>query len=135
METKRSYRHVEPSDLPRIQAGKLKAFFKWYDYQYPAELISVRAQAVHRAGNNTIWLVKANTNQLSDDSVDSIEYGTHNIIVDVTPEKRYAVWSHAIQRFIYTNNDTGFTSRTAAECCIYDKKNCYVVEWEIKGNE
>jgi hypothetical protein len=123
METKRSYRHVEPSDLPRIQSGKLKAF--WQGGQiFPARLVSTRCG---NWGGGTLWLY--------DNGNEDVPCNSNLIVVDVTPEKRYAVWSHAIQRFIYTNNDAGFTSRTAAECCIHDKKNCYVVEWEIRGNE
>ena len=118
----RVYRSIEPSDLVRISEGSLKAYYcSGHDKYLPAKLVSTR---INKA---PFWIV-------DNGETDHWLGGFDGVVVDVTPEKRYAVWSHTIQRFLYTNNDAGFASKTAAECFMRDSKNCYVVEWEIKDN-
>jgi hypothetical protein len=107
---------------------------------HPATLVSVRGKGV---SGNTIWLIPANIHNLNDKTQDSIEYGYNNIFVDVTPEKRYAVWNHKAQRFAWFSGKLAvcFNSRVAAELAIKEMfpegypKNFYVVEWEIKSND
>lgn len=64
-------------------------------------------------------------------------YGYSQLVVDVTPEKRYAIWDHKHQRFQNCDGNYGFTSKTQAEIAMGDhpSKNFYVVEWEIKEND
>ena len=133
METKRSYRHVEPSDLPRIQSGKLKAF--WQGGQiFPARLVSTRCG---NWGGGTLWLY--------DNGQEDIPCNSNLIVVDVTPEKRYAVWNHKTQRFQCCNeHGGGYKEKFEAEAYIdahtdgmsvKGASNFYVVEWEIKDHD
>jgi hypothetical protein len=127
----RIYRRLVPSDLPKVQAGKLKANFTWCSYACPATLISVKCTSEHRC-DGTIWLIPANVNNLADDKHDSIVYGSHNIIVDITPAKRYAIWNHKNQRF----QTSTYQHKADAEYWLNKEfpqnLNFYVVEWEIK---
>lgn len=70
-------------------------------------------------------------------------WNTSFIVVDVTPEKRYAVWNHIQQRFVNNGNHPtahGFRTKQEAEIYLQDhfqtqKKLVYVVEWEIKSDD
>lgn len=124
------YRPVEPSDLPKIQAGILKAFYK-DDLSFPAQLLTTHYSSLHE----TVFLAKGQDYDFL--------LRIHEVVVDVTPEKRYAVWSHTKQKFV---SGLAHQTRTEAEIEISEmvkkyavtdeyKKRFYVVEWEIKKDD
>lgn len=130
----RKYRSVEPSDLPLITSGKLKAFYCNDGTMLPAMLIGTRFNTLPGTGSpHTGWMVRYS-------HIDHIEYGNTRILVDVTPEKRYAVWNHNSQRFV-SGMESGVRSRGEAEAWIQKlylddhQPNFYIVEWEIKNDE
>lgn len=96
----RVYRAIQPSDIPKIQGGTLKAFYL-YDLGF---------------------------------------------VVDVTPTKRYAIWSHKAQRFVNLDDvKSSYGNKADAEIAMEEmfkkyatsekqQKQFYVVEWEIKDD-
>src|SRR5260370_9106923 len=125
----RQYRPFEPSDLPKIQSGQLKAALgKGPDY-YPAKLVSV---FVHNS--SLIWVITGY-------KYEWVWSGSNSIVVDITPTKRYAIWNHKSQRFVNCSGhptETGFASKAEAEVYLegtwpgLHRKGVYIVEWEIK---
>ena len=136
METKRSYRHVEPSDLPRIQAGKLKVFSTGPNGGLCISATLASTNMTYEA--KCLWIIHYS---------DGDRYRTDNetMVVDVTPEKRYAVWNHKTQRFQCCNeHGGGYKEKFEAEAYIdahtdgmsvKGASNFYVVEWEIKDHD
>lgn len=120
--------------MPQIQSGKLKVFYDSESHgKLSAKLISTR----FADGQQLAFLV---------------EYGRgdglvfNDIVVDVTPEKRYAVWNHKRQRFINGYGTVPFFGyhKDKLQLEVYLKewlarqeqsnKDYYIVEWEIKND-
>jgi hypothetical protein len=124
---------VQPSDYPSLLRGELKAFFINHKGTFEATLISDNINSTE----GTLWLVHKYTSKEKDDAI----YGNLNVMVDVTPEKRYAIWNHKSQRFL-TFEVHGYKNRQDAEIFMIeycnktdsDPENYYVVEWEIKDD-
>lgn len=135
----RVYRQATSADLPLIQEGSLKAFYVLNGVRaVPAKLLSTRFRSVGIA-SKAGWLA-------SFEDYDVVVYGLQYIVVDVSPEKRYAIWDHKNQRFVerakrLTVGCAGFVNNTDVEIELDSlNKNqpgnkFYIVEWEIKGNE
>lgn len=129
------YRPLKPSDLPQVLSGKLKVFYDSDIGRMPAKLIGTR----FGKGTDSGWIIAFPT-------YDYFHLFLGKLIVDVTPEKRYAIWNHKAQRFAQYFDEFGeelkiFTCRENAQIWIDKKiredarKNYYVVEWEIKNND
>jgi hypothetical protein len=132
----RKYRPLVPSDLPNIQSGKLKAFWDGAvdGSPRPARLVSTN-YINHKDG--TLWVYEGIGSDVICNST--------LIVVDVTPEKRYAIWNHKTQRFQFikkcADDGEGFTSRQDAMIWLESafpslvRENLYIVEWEIKSDD
>jgi hypothetical protein len=101
----RIYRPLEPSDLSKAQSGKLQTYYKDGERYLPAKLISTRLSSA-----GTLWL-------LNNGNYDMYSTSNRDIMVDITPEKRYAIWSKRNERFIageQFKNGNCFRSRDEA---------------------
>lgn len=138
----RVYRAVQPSDLPRIQAGTLKAFYIHAGSYFPAKLVSTQMISGDKT-NQAGWIVEYAG------KYDFYTLDTFRIVVDVTPTKRYAIWSHKAQRFVNLDdlvvNKGPYGNKADAEIAMEEmfkkyatsenqQKQFYVVEWEIKDD-
>jgi hypothetical protein len=135
----RTYRSVEASDYPKLALKQLTV--KRINFQglvHDVVLISPRCSNAGSA--DTAWLCTY------PGSKDYIIYGSADIWVDVTPEKRYAIWHQPTQRFKNASHSDGgvkiYLNRQDAEIELEEwfrknsianaKKYWYIVEWEIK---
>ena len=124
---------MQPSDYPQVLRGELKAFFINHVGTFEVTLVSSNVNTQ----DGTLWLIHSYSSKGKDDAV----YSNRNVVVDVTPEKRYAIWNHKSQRFL-TFEVHGYKNRQDAEIFMTeycnktdsDPENYYVVEWEIKDN-
>lgn len=114
-----------------MKSGELKAFWQGNEI-FPVTLITTNAHH-SQVGDSCLWLIhRSDGDQICSSKM---------IVVDVTPEKRYAVWNHKLQRFVVGHPDhKPFLSKGEAEAWLYEKYgkangNYYVVEWEIKKND
>jgi hypothetical protein len=135
----RTYRPIEPSDYPKALLGQLVLFYyqDMEKYQGPAKLVGTKFGS---RGEGAGFVISCN------DGKELFVGSNAAIYVDVTPEKRYAVWHQPTQRFKNASyNDGGvkiYLSRQDAEIELEEwfrkngivnaKKNWYIVEWEIK---
>jgi hypothetical protein len=123
--SKRVYRPFEPSDLPKIQNGTLKAFWNGIRDKYiPVTLISTK----YEWSDPVAFLIHDVTGDRLCNS--------HNIVIDVTPEVRFAVWNIKLGRF--AENGATMTSRVSAEISKDVLVRLYgahyvVVEFEYPG--
>jgi hypothetical protein len=135
MSEDRKFRACEPADLPRIQAGTLKAFYCEAGKKHPAKLVGTNFwfRTYDTSKRVVGWVVDHN-------QFDMMVYGYTQIVVDVTPTKRYAIWNQKAQRFvnILDHPTGGFKSKADAEIWhatrMMNSKEFYVVEWEIKDD-
>jgi len=133
----RKYRILVPSDLPNVQSGKLKAFWNGAVGASPRSARLVSTNYINNK-DGTLWVYEGiGSDVLCNSSL---------IVVDVTPEKRYAIWNHQTQRFQFikkhADDSEGFTSRQEAEIWLNQqtffagvRKNLYIIEWEIKSDD
>lgn len=78
------------SDLPKVASGKVLVTYRSHDNMaYPAKLVSTRYGEEH----TTMWLVNGR-------SWDFYSITLAKLYVDITPEKRYSVWSKKAGRFV-----------------------------------
>lgn len=121
---------MQPADLPHVLTGKLKAFFNSAGMLYPAQLVSA-----NMAGEEgTLWLTTGYA-----DHKDRYLTGDRPILVDVTPEKRFAVWNQKGQKFqtgpYYNKIDAEYWCEVENKRFGATRNNFYVVEWEIKKDD
>jgi len=110
----RVYRPVEPSDLPKIQEGKLKAFRRniltTSTQYFPARLVSVNYRPIDRGDFGAAFMV-----DFADSRGEVL--CCSGIFVDVTPEVRWIIWNLKYNRISgYMNdNKAGWSARGDAE--------------------
>lgn len=134
---KRVYRHIESSDLPKIQAGKLKCVVinSKTGKTYPARLISNQFGSA-----NVIAFLYSHDGH--DYLITSLSSGI--LQVDITPEKRYTIWNKQRGRFALMGGTDipVFSNKIEAESCITevvrsfalkDGSNFAVVEFDYPG--
>lgn len=117
----RVYRPVEPSDLPKIQEGKLKVFKKSVrvagtEY-FPARLVST---------NYCLGASKRVPAYLVDYGVEQGDIlSSTDIVVDVTPEVRWIIWNLKYDRISgYMNeNKGGWKTKGEADNHLYNRLN------------
>jgi hypothetical protein len=125
----RTYRPIEPSDYPKALLGKLVLFYypEYEKYRGSAKLVGTKFGSGHGTG----FVVSCN------DNTELFVPSPTAIYVDVTSEKRYAIWNHKAQRFPLAKTDI-FKDRVSAQLFCdkmqkqYNRDTFYVVEWEIK---
>lgn len=127
------YRQVEPSDLPKIQSGKLKVFYVTRNLAKtiatPARLVSTRFGEY----KTVMWIVE---------NPDCDRYATtyNSMMIDITPEKRYTIWSKTYQRFVDNHQYPPSNNREAQQFLIdrwvqngADPKKYAIVEFDYPG--
>lgn len=123
----RVYRPAMLSDLPQIQSGKLKVVYFYSDCDMrPCRFITAK----YGRHSNPLFLYS------SEDGSEHPAFFEAGLHVDVTPEKRYAIWNHKRQHF----HSNSFTNKYDAEYWLKqevsnNKDNFYIVEWEIKKDD
>lgn len=134
MSSERVYRQVEPSDLPNIQSGKLKAFYVTRNLAKtdasPAKLVSTRFGEF----KTVMWIVENR-------DYDRYATGFGSMMIDITPEKRYAIWDKKKQRFISYELFGVQTTKEACEAYLDDVMRKYglrpnhltIVEFDYPG--
>jgi hypothetical protein len=124
----RKYRILVPSDLPNVQSGKLKAFWNGAvgASPRPARLVSTN-YINHKDG--TLWVYEG----IGSDVI----CNSGLIVVDVTPERRYAIWNHPAGRFCSGVFNSWLDAERYLEhnFAVPARKNHYIVEWEIKSDD
>lgn len=111
----RVYRPVEPSDLPKIQEGKLKAFriqtTNKQQVAFPAHLVSLN----YCLGGLCATPCAAYMVDFGVGQGDILCYS--NIVVDVTPEVRWIIWNLKYDRLSgYMNeNKVGWAAKGDVE--------------------
>lgn len=126
------------SDLPKIQSGKLRVLYKASDNSYyPAKLVTTRGGSLsHNLPGFIISLPEYDFFSLLGVSSAHAEF-----FVDVTPEKRYAIWNKTAGRFVTVSDVHGtphFTCHLDAELYIktyfiHQESRMAVVEFDFPG--
>jgi len=129
------YRPVEASDFPKITLGVLKVFYLQGALVYPAKFLGNTFDCV----NGTGWHIVGSESC----GKDGLAYGNTNIYVDVTPRKKYVVWSNKAQRFVMQHGlieyfderlNAELSVESWSQLCDFDRKNYSVVEFNVPEN-
>lgn len=133
----RVYRPFEASDLPGIQSGKLKAFHNPGNtgtVYWPVRLITSNLSSAYSGDRNKLaWLVEGHP------SGDYLLWYQGEIKIDITPEKRYAIWNKKKGRFARFHFEHVQNYPTREHAQDYINRNCSdsdaltVVEFDYPG--
>lgn len=123
----RIYRPVTMADIPKIltNPGSMKVYFI-AGFPSPARLVSTQYGMNGRSPEKRLlWLYE---------NVFQNEYtyeGIENVCLDITPEKRYAIWNKKYGRFV---SQDVFLDRRTAEHSIAGSTCCVVLEFDYPGD-